>query len=519
VILFHSERLGMDLHGGKTDAKPYRVGVSYSRDIRPALAKAGLIPTIPELFGHGHDLPQGKWMMLGNGPEGADPQEGSLPEEWKAAKGGGGNCTIADAIHTFFEAILNAGGEIPPDVNWLQLAVEAYMARTKAANGTAYNPITGEGDTGLDIQAVVEWLITDGLIINGVAHKILQDPLTIEPGNVQHILEAAFFYEKVKMGWALCEAQQQQFDASPQPTWDYVPGSPEIGGHDAPIWGVKGLGSWSEDVYWTDRFVEHQNDEAIAVLHPEQFKNNGEDYEGYQEGDIEKLSVEIASRKLAVLRGTTPPPRRGVLPSSRASRPEGHMSDRQLLELLPTIDRKVTHMEDVLAGIAADEATLAAIVPQLVARDEATSKKLAEFEAKAAAGEVVPLSEIEPLKSGFDQSIASLKALLPAEPAPTPEPTPAPAEPTKTVYTYTAAEGITPSTSFSESGFETPAVPAAPAVPANPETGAPETPEVPAVPSELLLYCSLDTNPGETNGATVPGYKVYTGPTQPVTAA
>lgn len=116
----------------------------------------------------------------------------------------------------------------------------------------------------------------------------------------------------------------------------------------------------------------------------------------------------------------------------------------QLVELLHILIRKVDHMEDVLAGVQADEAELATIVPKLVARDEEVSKKLAEFEAKSAAGEVVPTSEVEALKSGFDQSIASLKALLPAEaePAPTGEAAgePAAPEPTTEDVSITIAE-------------------------------------------------------------------------------
>jgi hypothetical protein len=169
-------------------------------------------------------------------------------------------------------------------------------------------------------------------------------------------------------------------------------------------------------------------------------------------------------------------------------------------------------MEDVLAGVAADEAELATIVPKLVERDETVSRKLAEFEAKAAAGEVVPTSEVEALKAGFDQSIASLKALLPAEET-------APAAPTKAVYTYTAGEGVTTDDRFTSSGFETVPVAAVPAVPANPETGAAEQPEQPEKPAEPLYYFSGDSQPGEANGATVPGYAEYTGVVQSVPAA
>jgi hypothetical protein len=110
-------------------------------------------------------------------------------------------------------------------------------------------------------------------------------------------------------------------------------------------------------------------------------------------------------------------------PSPSVAPPAEHQQrhhHEQLVELLYTLIGKVQNMEDVLAGIAADEAELATIVPKLVERDETLSKKLGEFEAKVAAGEVVPASEIEQLRSGLDSSIASLKALLPAEEPPVP---------------------------------------------------------------------------------------------------
>lgn len=295
---FHSVRLGADVHFGKLSAKPARVGVSYAKDIRPTLQRAGLIPTVPQLFGHGHDFPQGKWLMLGNGPLGAE--EGILPPDWAAAANGCGDCVIADCCHTVMEAEKNAGRPVSPFT--AQVSIRAYMARTLAANGTPYSPQTGEGDTGLDIQAVIEWLIAEGMPdASGVAHKILPDPIEIQAGNVQHLWEAAWLYEKVKLGLVITEANMRQFDAGPQPTWDWVAGSPEVGRHDTPVVGKLGLLSWAEDCYWTPRFVEHQCDEAWAVLHPEQFKDGGQDYEGLRQGDIEKLSVEIATRKLAVI--------------------------------------------------------------------------------------------------------------------------------------------------------------------------------------------------------------------------
>jgi hypothetical protein len=299
VTSFFSERLGADVHFGKLPASPLRPGtIQYATDLRPALVKAGLIPTIPQLFGHGHDLPQGAWLMLGNGPLGSN--EGTLPESWTAARNGAGDCTIADCYHSLMLAEKNAGK--PLSLVTAELAIKAYMARTLAANGTAYNPENGEGDTGLDIQDVNEWEKEEGIETGDGAHHKIDYSIALEPGNIQHLWEMIFFTEKVKLGLVICEAQMIQFDASPQPTWDYVAGSPEVGGHDTPAVGKLGLLSWGEDVYWTPAFVQHQCDEAFGILQAEQFKNNGQDYEGYTEGDIEKWVTEIAQEKLAAIR-------------------------------------------------------------------------------------------------------------------------------------------------------------------------------------------------------------------------
>lgn len=78
--------------------------------------------------------------------------------------------------------------------------------------------------------------------------------------------------------------------------------------------------------------------------------------------------------------------------------------------------------------------------------------------------------------------------------------TPAP-KPSKTVYTFTPSEGVEPNAEFTASAFQIPPT---------------LEPDAPAVPLE---YFSGDTEPGQENGASIPGYTVYTGPVQAVPAA
>lgn len=294
----HSERLSAELHLGKLPAAPLRPGTVRFVDLRPALAAKGLLPKPPDLWGHGHDFPQGAWKMLGNGPLGSD--EGALPADWTAAEQGCGDCTIAGPAHEEMEAAKNGGRTVPSFS--AQTVIEQYAARTKAANGTAYSPETGEGDTGLDIQAVNEWRVTDGIADDaGETFKIVQ-PVALTPGNVQELWEATWLFEKSGLGLVICEAQMTQFDAGPQPTWDYVAGSPEEGGHYVPAMGKLGLVSWAEDVYYTPAFIEKQNDESYAYLDPEIYNAvTGETLEDFSQADLEKFIVLVAQQKLAAL--------------------------------------------------------------------------------------------------------------------------------------------------------------------------------------------------------------------------
>lgn len=156
-----------------------------------------------------------------------------------------------------------------------------------------------------------------------------------------------------------------------------------------------------------------------------------------------------------------------------------------------------------LAGIAADEATLAAVIPEIVTAYQQKSDALAAIEAKIANGELTNLeaiaAEVSTVKASFDADLAQLEAIVPAA-GPGPTPAPAPDAPTKTVYTFSSSTpGAVGDSRFTASGFE--------AVLAEGATGGP------------LFYFSGDIAAGEENGTTVTGYEAYTGPVQAVPAA
>ena len=289
----HSERHDAPLHLGKASATAPRF-VSYATELRPKLKAKGLLPTVPQMFGHGHDFPQGKWLMLGNGP--ALAGEKPVPSTWEAflQAGGAGDCAIAEPCHDEMEAARNAGRPIPP------FSIETAIKQYGELSG--YDPVTGANDNGLNIQDVIEHRQKVGLYDdNGVRYKIGQ-AANLTPGNVSELWECAWLFENVDLGVVLSEAQETQFNERAQPTWEYVSGSPEIGGHAVPVVGKLGLLSWAEDVYWGVPFIQHQMDEGVCYVDNERYnQRTGETAEGFDEQDLEKFIVLEAQAKMAVV--------------------------------------------------------------------------------------------------------------------------------------------------------------------------------------------------------------------------
>jgi hypothetical protein len=292
VATLHSERHDADLPLGKQTATPLRSETTLYSEVRPALVKAGLIPTPPQMWGHGHDFPQGAWQMLGNGPD-----DSVFP-----GFGGCGDCAWADPAHDEMEAAKNAGRPVPPFTGLV--VVEQYAEYEGWSRGdlASLKAWIEANDNGSNMQDVIARRQTKGLRdANGTVYKIGK-AVGIEPGNLQHLWEVAWLFENADIGIEVQEAQQTQFNERAQPTWDYVPGSPTVGGHAVPVMGKLGLISWGEDVYYTAAFIAHQMDEGYAYIDPLRYNAvTGEDYEHFKDADLEKFIVLAAQQKLAAL--------------------------------------------------------------------------------------------------------------------------------------------------------------------------------------------------------------------------
>jgi hypothetical protein len=95
---------------------------------------------------------------------------------------------------------------------------------------TGYDPQTGAGDNGTDMQTALQYMVTHGLPDgSGKIRRIAAYALMSEPGDEELLAQVLTIGGTVALAANLQQAQEDQSNAG-QP-WDYVPGSPVIGGH------------------------------------------------------------------------------------------------------------------------------------------------------------------------------------------------------------------------------------------------------------------------------------------------
>lgn len=134
-------------------------------------------------------------------------------------------------------------------------------------------------------------------------------------------------------------------------------------------------------------------------------------------------------------------------------------------------------MSDALQALEADEQDLAAIVPALIEHAQQQESEVAQLRKEIGEGLAIDPAKLATLEAGFGEGIAALEKLVPAKAA------------AATSYTFdSSVEGATEDARFTPTGFATAA-----------EGGSP------------LFAFSGDTVAGEQNGASVPGYSVFTG--------
>lgn len=162
-----------------------------------------------------------------------------------------GICVPAAADHTL-QAICALLGV--PRPNWTDGELLAYY-QTQNPKFKTWADSGGPNDQGMVIQLFLEYLVKKGVILGFAG---------IDPTKADEVQAAVYLGLAIITGESLTVAQQSQ------QTWDYVPGSPDWGGH-CTTWVGYGAGldrcvTWGEVVPMTAAFVDRQVSEAYFVV-------------------------------------------------------------------------------------------------------------------------------------------------------------------------------------------------------------------------------------------------------------
>lgn len=173
-----------------------------------------------------------------------------------------GDCVFADVAHRIMVRTAQVGKiVVPTTAETLQLYSEV----------TGFNANDPNTDQGGDLVTTAQYMQKTGMLVGGQRHTEDGNGV-IDPANLDHIKWAICLFGCVPMGWNLPQSALDQFDAD-QP-FDYVKGSPIVGGHDMlgleyrpetpnnPGWL---LATWGKRWPATDAFVANYLDEVVPV--------------------------------------------------------------------------------------------------------------------------------------------------------------------------------------------------------------------------------------------------------------
>lgn len=260
---------------GKLPASPAPSDLRLGR----YLDHEAVLPKIPTVFGFGHGF--GKrwaWLMLGNGPD----------DSVRRGFQGAGDCVLA-----------GAGEETRV---WTTARNGPGVTITGKESIADYSTLTGyvigddSTDQGTDMGAAADYRRKTGIRdASGARHKIAAYAY-LEAGDFDQLRAATFVFGCAGVGIVFPDSAWDGFDL-PVPTWDYVPGSPDDGGHYIPAVGSDSpdeitVVSWAERVRVTRAFIEHQEDEAIVYLSEEMIRSNGEGLHGF---DLATFKTDLAA--------------------------------------------------------------------------------------------------------------------------------------------------------------------------------------------------------------------------------
>lgn len=173
------------------------------------------------------------------------------------------DCTCAGVGHMIQAWTANSGTEVILDPPIILKLYETL---------SGYNPATGQNDTGLVEQDVLQYLVDTG--VGG--HKILAFA-QVDHTNLTEMAEALQIFGGLYLGIQCPKSMQDQF-AQGQ-VIDYVPGSPIEGGHCITLVGADPnylyIVTWGKLVKMTWGFWSQYGDESWAIVTQDFIEANG----------------------------------------------------------------------------------------------------------------------------------------------------------------------------------------------------------------------------------------------------
>lgn len=220
----------------------------------------GVLPTVPESFGHYDLIGNNAWGMDGNDTV--------------------GNCVFAGGDH---ETLLwtTEGGH--------QAAFSAETAIADYSAVTGYNPSNPDSDQGTVVRDALKYRQKTGLIdVNSKRHKIGAyvsiDPTKVDSkGRPYELMNATYLFSAVGIGIQFPASAMDQFNQGKP--WTVVKGSKIEGGHYVCVIGFDGtyflVVTWGKLQLVSIEFMLKYCDEAWALLSSEFINNSGVSPEGF----------------------------------------------------------------------------------------------------------------------------------------------------------------------------------------------------------------------------------------------
>ena len=229
---------------GLKPPRPGAVKMTFGTYFKPAE-----LPKRPAEFGHENLVTE--WHMLGNADYSCCAFSGAAHETYLWTASGSQRAHI-----TTFDVLSDYGA------------------------CTGFDPRDPETDQGSDLQEVASYRKKIGILdAVGNRHKI-GAYVSLKPGDVDQILNAAWLFGAVGLGVTIGSRQEEQF-ATHQP-WAGPVGE-KSGGHYVPLVCNRGLPkvvTWGGLQPMTLTFLEEQCDQAIAYLSPDMLRS-GKSLEGF----------------------------------------------------------------------------------------------------------------------------------------------------------------------------------------------------------------------------------------------